>query len=300
MTDDDINPSNLGGKIFFTEPDMCLITLSNTKVYVKFSELARVPFQNQRFHVYFLLIIFTLILFDPYDRSSTWPPGTHWMFWIAIPTAFFLVFFAVLKPVHVVFNRPIYVSAVCLTTTIIVAVIMLNFEAYMLGIEMISFYEILKRTPFNYGMVLLFELTYFHLVFQDASDLENQEPEGEQAQTSPKPTRKNTLIRIDKLGISVASIILVKSDGHYVNVQTSTQKFYARARISDVAARIGESYGVLVSRSLWVSSEIIQHYVEKNGKLILLLKDGSQVDVARPRKKDVIAWLNGRFGAEDQ
>lgn len=299
MNDNELGSSNLDGEKFVTEPDLCLITLTNTKVYVKFSELARVPFQNQRFHVYFLLIIFTLILFDPYDRSSTWPPGTHWMFWVAIPTEFFLVFFAVLKVVQVAFRRPIFVSPICLTTTIIVAVIMLNFEAYMLDIEMISFYEILKRTPFNYGMVLLFELTYFHLVFQETSDLESQNPEEKQVQNPSGSVRKNTLIRIDKLGISVASIILVESDGHYVNVHTSTQKFYARARISDVAARIDESFGVLVNRSLWVSSEIILHYVEKNGKLTLLLKDGSKVDVARPRKKEVIDWLSGRFSAQD-
>lgn len=68
---------------------------------------------------------------------------------------------------------------------------------------------------------------------------------------------------------------------HYVEVRTSRGGGLVLMRFADAIAETEGTPGLQVHRSHWVSLDAVERSLRKDGKLVLKLKDGSEVPVSR-------------------
>jgi DNA-binding LytR/AlgR family response regulator len=81
-------------------------------------------------------------------------------------------------------------------------------------------------------------------------------------------------------------------EDHYTLVKTSRGKELILLRFSDALAETGTTAGLQVHRSHWVADDFVASLKRANGKLSLVLADGSEIPVSRPYAAEVRA----RFG----
>ena len=84
-----------------------------------------------------------------------------------------------------------------------------------------------------------------------------------------------------------AELISVSSDDHYVIANTAGGREAIFMRFSDALAELDELDGLQVHRSHWVCRSSIVSTREPEGKLVLVLKDNSEVPVSRRHVDEV-------------
>ncbi len=80
-------------------------------------------------------------------------------------------------------------------------------------------------------------------------------------------------------------IIYAQAQDHYVRVVTPLGEHTALMRFSDAVERLDVFDGAQVHRSYWVSRTGITKLIRKNGKVGLLVRDGSHLPVSRQHHK---------------
>ena len=86
-------------------------------------------------------------------------------------------------------------------------------------------------------------------------------------------------------------IDLISSQDHYLEVKTPDSSELLRGRMSDVVGQLAAEDGVTPHRSHWVARRVIENVGGKSGAKTLVLKDGTQIPIARARVAKVQAWL---------
>jgi len=80
-------------------------------------------------------------------------------------------------------------------------------------------------------------------------------------------------------------IKLIRSEEHYLSIDTDKGTKLLRAKMSDAATTLGLSFGLQISRSLWVAYAEVEAIKNAGGKLELELKNGEVLTVPRARKQ---------------
>jgi DNA-binding LytR/AlgR family response regulator len=76
-------------------------------------------------------------------------------------------------------------------------------------------------------------------------------------------------------------------EDHYTLVKTSRGKELILLRFSDALGEIGMTAGLQVHRSHWVADAFVTNLNRANGKLSLVLADGTEIPVSRTYAADV-------------
>jgi hypothetical protein len=80
-------------------------------------------------------------------------------------------------------------------------------------------------------------------------------------------------------------IKLIRSEEHYLSIDTDKGTKLLRAKMSDAATTLGLSFGLQISRSLWVAYAEVEAIKNAGGKLEIELKNGEVLTVPRARKQ---------------
>lgn len=78
-----------------------------------------------------------------------------------------------------------------------------------------------------------------------------------------------------------ATLYAISSEGHYLRVHTDKGSLLILMRISDAVKELENADGLKVHRSWWVAKNGIENTMRKNGRRILLLKNGETAPVSR-------------------
>lgn len=90
------------------------------------------------------------------------------------------------------------------------------------------------------------------------------------------------LLPISKRG----ELVSVSADDHYVNIKTSRGSAHIRLKFSAALEMLAESDGIQVHRSHWVNLNAVTDLkTGRDGKPVIKLLDGSEIPVAKARKK---------------
>ena len=94
------------------------------------------------------------------------------------------------------------------------------------------------------------------------------------------------------------SMISIEAQDHYINVKTSRGSALILMRLKDAQKELSSFRGLRVHRSWWVAVDAIESVKRENGRMTLVLEDGTIVPVSRNSVKllkDVCKKLNPNF-----
>lgn len=91
--------------------------------------------------------------------------------------------------------------------------------------------------------------------------------------------------------IDLSKLLHIEAREHHVHLTFEDAKSEARARLSDIVAQTRSADGVQPHRSWWIARDPAIKVERKGGRMILRLRDDTEVPVARTRVDDVLGWL---------
>jgi hypothetical protein len=81
--------------------------------------------------------------------------------------------------------------------------------------------------------------------------------------------------------LRAAGLLAVQAEDHYIRLYTSAGSDLVLLRFSDALAELRGLEGAQVHRSWWVARDAVEASRSENGKLFLLLRDGTKAPVSR-------------------
>lgn len=138
-------------------------------------------------------------------------------------------------------------------------VIMLVLRGPVMGLERLTL--VVAAAPLTVGMV-----KYIWLDADAPRPCESARPP--RILDRVEPEKRGTLLR-------------VSADDHYVELLTDRGKSQILMRFSDAICELDGVEGMQVHRSHWIARDAVRGSHRRNGKLFLMLVDGSEVPVSR-------------------
>lgn len=104
----------------------------------------------------------------------------------------------------------------------------------------------------------------------------------------PAPATDETFMRrlpVEKRG----ALVRLEAQDHYLKVVTQAGDALILMRLSDAEAELSDYDGLRVHRSHWVARDQVEQVVRKDGRLLLLMSDRTEVPVSRTYRPSVDA-----------
>lgn len=109
--------------------------------------------------------------------------------------------------------------------------------------------------------------------------------EGSSFLSKDKEKKDNRTIVISHQTIDAASLIWIRSEDHYLSIQTKDKRIMLRGKLSVVVDELDEALGMQINRSVWVSYKAIRSVdCQEGGKAELHLEDGTTFSIAKARR----------------
>lgn len=138
--------------------------------------------------------------------------------------------------------------------------------------------EILPQLVFFFLSVQALETVFFKFILPSVmADLTPEEPE------------RQLIVGGERFDLG--GLLHIEAREHHVHLTFENGRQLARARLSDIVAQTRVEDGCQPHRSWWVARDSIVSPERKDGRLILRLRDNTEVPVARTRINDVQEWL---------
>lgn len=91
--------------------------------------------------------------------------------------------------------------------------------------------------------------------------------------------------------VELTKLLHIEAREHHVHMTFEDAKSRARARLSDIVAQTQDTDGMQPHRSWWIARDPAIRVERKNGRVVLRLRDDTEVPVARTRVDEVLSWL---------
>lgn len=103
---------------------------------------------------------------------------------------------------------------------------------------------------------------------------------------SEVPEEKNAgTVVIARHTLDVAALVWIKSEDHYLSIQTKDKNFMLRAKLGAVVKQLGDQHGMQINRSVWISYASIRSVNARDKDMIELeLEDDSIFRVSKARR----------------
>ena len=139
-------------------------------------------------------------------------------------------------------------------------------------------YDFVGQLVFYFISVQGLETVFYRFIMPEA-----------RKQIGNQATGRHLIIGGEK--VDVSGLLHIEAREHHVHLTFENTKSVARARLGDLVAQTQAEDGMQPHRSWWVARDPDIRAERKNGRLVLRLRDDTEVPVARTRADDVIAWL---------
>ena len=82
--------------------------------------------------------------------------------------------------------------------------------------------------------------------------------------------------------ISLADVIAVKAEQHYIRIITANRSYLVLHRFSDALCELPSNDGLQLHRSWWVRRNAIQRVRQNSRKMMVILQTGEEIPVSGP------------------
>ncbi|MFA8384359.1 MAG: LytTR family DNA-binding domain-containing protein [Pelagibaca sp.] len=236
---------------------------------------------HQRTLLFVFLALLTFVAADPSASRSyvplwfsiiIWPIA--FSFYLIVYNAQFLLFAALTRRFNWLSVPTPLVGFVALLPTVVVCK---NAVIYMSDGEFP--YDVTDQLIFYFLSVQGLETVFYRFILPGVrTEIE-----------AAKPSR---LLVIGGEQIDLAQLLHIEAREHHVHLTFENAKSRARARLGDIVAQTSAEDGMQPHRSWWVARDPAIRTERRNGRLILRLRDDTEVPVARTRVEDVLDWLD--------
>lgn len=98
--------------------------------------------------------------------------------------------------------------------------------------------------------------------------------------------------------IDLSNLLYMKSAENYVELVTTQGTSLVRASLREIELLCPDGRGIRPHRSFWVQRDSIAGLKRAEGFQFLVLRDGTEIPVARGRRPAVSKWLSAQFGRQ--
>jgi hypothetical protein len=152
-----------------------------------------------------------------------------------------------------------------------------------------------KHNPLSafmvYNFVLLEICLLGYLYFLFAPVMKSLSKEGKIEKYSLGEFEARRIIHLAGSRYDVSTIQYIQANDHYLNLRLQNSHKMIKANLTEVSAQTTSEDGFLVHRSYWIARHAIHSARKAGGRIFITVSDGTEIPVARPRQKDVLAWL---------
>lgn len=145
-------------------------------------------------------------------------------------------------------------------------------------------YDFVGQLVFYFFSVQGLETVFYRFIMPESFIVSENEEELEN-----QTTGRHLIVGGEKVDLS--GLLHIEAREHHVHLTFENETSVARARLGDIVAQTQTEDGMQPHRSWWVARDPAIRAERKNGRLVLRLRDDTEVPVARTRTDDVIAWL---------
>ena len=239
--------------------------------------------RSPRFWGTFLAIVLIFVVTGPYGTMESMPTGKRFAYWLILHAVawsiaiLFSIFADALlrKSLDRMFWRMMIGSLVAaLPIGFAIGLVDYAFMGDPISIDS-SLYRAVFALPLCALFCFLTYLTMHRQIEQATAEL----PLSTSILDRLKPQNRGTLLRLS-----------VKD--HYTEVVTSRGRELVLLRFSDALREIGGTPGLQVHRSHWVADAHVASLKRDNGKILILMRDGTQIPVSR----SFVEQVRRRFG----
>lgn len=143
-------------------------------------------------------------------------------------------------------------------------------------------YDVVKQMIFYFFSVQGLETVFYRFIMP-----------GVQEEIEKKQQTRHLVIDGEKIDLS--KLLHIEAREHHVHLTFEDARSLARARLRDIVAQTRREDGIQPHRSWWVAKNAGIKPERKDGRLILRLRDDTEVPVARTRVDDVMSWLDNHI-----
>lgn len=143
-------------------------------------------------------------------------------------------------------------------------------------------YDVVKQMIFYFFSVQGLETVFYRFIMP-----------GVQEEIEKEQQTRHLVIDGEKIDLS--KLLHIEAREHHVHLTFEDARSLARARLRDIVAQTQYEDGIQPHRSWWVAKNAGIKPEHKDGRLILRLRDDTEVPVARTRVNDVMSWLENHI-----
>lgn len=138
--------------------------------------------------------------------------------------------------------------------------------------------DIMSQMIFFFLSVQALETVFYKFIMPSVrAELEPEEPE------------RHLIVGGERF--DMRGLLHIEAREHHVHLTFEDKRQLTRARLGDIVAQTRAEDGIQPHRSWWVSRNSVVTPERKGGRLVLRLRDNTEVPVARTRISDVENWL---------
>ncbi len=110
------------------------------------------------------------------------------------------------------------------------------------------------------------------------------EPDARAEDTVPDGLPEGVMVRIGPVVLPLASILMIRTEDHYLGVTTRSGKALHRAKMADIAELHSGLAGMQINRSVWIAYAAVKQLIDaENRQVVVTLITGDEERVAKPR-----------------
>lgn len=114
--------------------------------------------------------------------------------------------------------------------------------------------------------------------------LADQPPEPADAPRVDDPVRQIAMVQIGPAALPLSSILVVRTEDHYLGVTTRSGKALHRAKMADIEELHTGLVGMQINRSVWIAYSAVKDVVEvENRQVVVQLVTGDEERISKPR-----------------
>lgn len=242
------------------------------------------------FHVFIIVATFGTAVVYPFERPAGQTVMTVAVFWVITAYLFALVFILSVAFTTTILERLgwrwVFEPPITLVAVIINTFIGSQISFWMAIYVPMTVQERIVNIAINFLAVEFCVLLYIYVLREYVfSPFIPSRSEDSTVTLNPR------VFIGDGKTINSAEISIVEAQGHYVRVLTKDVSTMTRARFTSVVNQLPPQSGIQIHRSIWIAMHNIRSVRKQRGAMTIILNDGDELNVARPRQNEVAANL---------
>jgi DNA-binding LytR/AlgR family response regulator len=240
--------------------------------------------RSARFWATFAVVVLLFTITGPYGTMNSMPVGTRFAYWLLVQTVAWSIAISFSVMAEILLRRQISSMFWRMMVGSLVAAVPIAASLSVIGFaltgDVTTLVSLLQQIVFTTPLCALFcLLTYMTMHSQIAAASGIANPTIDKTD-SPVPILAR--LKPENRG----PILRLTVQDHYTEVVTNRGRELILLRFADAIRETGTVEGMRLHRSHWVAYAHVERLKRDNGKLFVVMQDGTAIPVSRPYAED--------------